>query len=56
MKLPAARVSALVEGGDGDLFDANNGTPMKLWLVLNESSEQPWLGLVHEALVFVRGS
>jgi hypothetical protein len=53
VKLPAARVDALVEGGDGTRFDANKGTPMKEWLALDRDSSLPWAGLVREALAFV---
>ena len=56
VKLPAARVAQLVEGGEGTNFDANKGVPMKQWLALNTSSDQPWIALATEALAFVRGS
>lgn len=54
VKLPAARVAQLVEGGDGANFDANKGVPMKQWLVLSAGSDRPWLELATEALAFVR--
>jgi hypothetical protein len=53
VKLPKARVDALVESGDGVRFDANKGTPMKEWLSLDPASAQPWLPLATEALEFV---
>jgi hypothetical protein len=53
LKLPRARVDALVEGGHGVRFDANKGTPMKEWLALDTASAQPWSALAEEALEFV---
>jgi hypothetical protein len=52
LKLPAARVDALVASGDGVRFDANKGTPMKEWLSLDPESALPWLPLAREALEF----
>ena len=54
VKLPAGRVDALVEAGDGVRFDANKGTPMREWLSLDPDSGQDWLGLAREALDFSR--
>ena len=54
VKLPARRVDALVEAGDGVHFDANKGTPMREWLSLDPDSGQDWLALTHEALDFAR--
>lgn len=56
VKLPSQRVKELVAAGDGVHFDANKGTPMKEWLSLDPSSEQPWLPLAHEALDFARAA
>jgi hypothetical protein len=53
VKLPKARVDALVTGGDGTRFDANKGTPMKEWLALDPSSRLDWSTLANEALDFV---
>jgi hypothetical protein len=50
LKLPVARVDALVASGDGIRFDANKGTPMKEWLSLDPESGLPWLPLAREAL------
>jgi hypothetical protein len=54
VKLPARRVDALVEAGDGVHFDANKGTPMREWLSLDPGSGQDWLALSREALDFAR--
>ena len=56
LKLPAGRVDALVDGGDGVRFDANKGTPMKEWFSLDPQSGCDWLPLAHEALAFARSS
>jgi hypothetical protein len=53
VKLPRARVDALVGAGDGSRFDANKGTPMKEWLSLHPESTTAWLVLAREALEFV---
>ena len=54
VKLPAARVNALVADGDGLRFDANKGTPMREWLSLHPESGLPWLPLAREALDFAQ--
>jgi hypothetical protein len=54
LKLPAARVDALVAAGDGVRFDANKGTPMKEWFSLDPRSRYEWLPLAREALEFAR--
>lgn len=56
VKLPAARVTGLVEAGHGVRFDANKGTPMREWLTLDPDSDQDWLPLAREALGFADGS
>jgi hypothetical protein len=55
VKLPKARVDALVDAGDGLRFDANKGTPMKEWFALDPASELAWLPLARDALAFVGG-
>lgn len=52
VKLPKARVDALVESGEGTRWDANKGTPMKEWLALDAASGLDWLALAREALAF----
>ena len=54
LKLPKKRVDALVDAGKGTRFDANKGTPMKEWIVLDDShSDAEWLELAREAKVYV---
>jgi hypothetical protein len=55
LKLPAHRVDALVDAGEGTRFDANKGTPMREWLSLGPASAAPWFPLAQEALDFARG-
>ena len=54
LKLPAERVDALVDAGEGDQFDANKGTPMREWFSLDPESGLPWLPLATEALEFAQ--
>ncbi len=53
VKLPKARVDALVSSGVGERFDANRGRPMKEWLEVRSESAEEWLQLAREALEFV---
>ncbi|HKT00339.1 MAG TPA: hypothetical protein VJT31_12470 [Rugosimonospora sp.] len=55
VKLPKARVDALVSAGEGARFDANKGTPMKEWLALAPESTVDWSGLAREALAYAGG-
>jgi hypothetical protein len=52
VKLPRARVDALVADGAGVRFDANRGTPMREWLRLAPASTLDWSALAGEALDF----
>ena len=54
VKLPKARVDALVAGRAGKRFAASNGGLMKEWLQVESSSDGEWLELAREALAFVR--
>jgi hypothetical protein len=54
VKLPAARVDALVGAGSGVRFEANKGTPFKEWLSLDPQSGLAWSALAREALEFAR--
>jgi hypothetical protein len=53
VKLPKARVNALVDAGEGVRFDPGHGRVMKEWLSLDPASSVDWLSLSKEALSFV---
>jgi TfoX/Sxy family transcriptional regulator of competence genes len=54
VKLPKARVDALVASSDGERYDPRqDGRLMKEWLVLEPTSKEDWLSLAKEALEFV---
>jgi hypothetical protein len=54
VKLPAARVSELIETGVGRPFDAGKGKPMREWVALT-GDEADCRALVVEAQAFVGG-
>jgi hypothetical protein len=54
VKLPKARVDALVGSGAGVHFDRGQGQLMKEWLSVS-GAEGTWLALAREAHAFVRG-
>jgi hypothetical protein len=54
VKLPRARVEALVEAGQGEPF-SSGGRVMKEWLVVT-SPRLSWLKLAREACAFVGGA
>jgi hypothetical protein len=55
LKLPRARVGALVEAGDGHPFRTGKGSPMKEWVALDERCAPADVhALAAEALAFVR--
>ncbi len=54
VKLPQARVAALVAAGTGERFDPrHDGRLMKEWLVIAPSATEQWQSLAEEALAFV---
>jgi hypothetical protein len=54
VKLPRARVDALVAEGKGERFDPrHDGRLMKEWLAIGSGYEEEWLPLAREALAFV---
>jgi hypothetical protein len=54
VKLPKARVAALVEAGIGEPFDPGHGRLMKEWLTVRTPTAS-WIDLAREAHDFVRG-
>lgn len=53
VKLPRARVDALVASGDGERFDPGHGRLMKEWLSLSPDSTVDWPTLAREGQAFV---
>jgi len=51
VKLPAARVRELIDGGTGTPFDGGKGKSMKEWLTVVDRAD--WSRLAAEALEFV---
>jgi TfoX/Sxy family transcriptional regulator of competence genes len=51
VKLPAARVDALIAAGEGERLDTGRGRLMKEWVTVDPASE--WLPLAREALAFL---
>lgn len=52
VKLPAERVQALIDAGDGDAF-APNGRRFREWVLVKERNATLWTALIAEAKNFV---
>ena len=54
VKLPRARVDALITADQGERFDPRrDGRLMKEWLAVDPAAKEEWLPLAREALAFV---
>jgi hypothetical protein len=53
VKLPAARVTALIAAGEGSGFDPGHGRIQKEWLDVAGDDEDRWLELALESEAFV---
>ena len=53
VKLPAARVAALIKSGDGAPFDPGHGKLMKEWVAVKPMAKGVWIKLAEEARDFV---
>jgi hypothetical protein len=55
VKLPADRVNELIASGEGTVFDAGKGRPMREWVGLVPADETACAGYMREARKFVAG-
>jgi hypothetical protein len=53
VKLPAERVTELIATGEGRVFDAGKGRPMKEWVGLSPADESACAAYMREARKFV---
>jgi len=56
VKLPAQRVDALIDAGEGERFDPGHGRRMKEWVVIRPDAAEGWPSLAREAMAFVAAS
>ncbi|TML10298.1 MAG: hypothetical protein E6F94_05075 [Actinobacteria bacterium] len=55
VKLPAKRVAELIASGEGGVFDAGKGRPMKEWVGVTPADETVCAEYMREARKFVAG-
>jgi len=55
VKLPAERVTELIASGEGRVFDAGKGRPMREWVGLVPADEAACASYMREARKFVAG-
>ena len=53
VKLPAARVTQVVEDGEGERFDPGHGRVQKEWLSVSGDDPETWRELAREAESYV---
>ena len=53
VKLPAARVSALIASGAGVAWDPGHGRTMKEWVAFPAERSRTWIAIAKEARAFV---
>jgi hypothetical protein len=53
VKLPSERVTELIARGEGQVFDAGKGRPMKEWVGLTPADEAACAAYMREARAFV---
>jgi len=53
VKLPAARVDALIANGTATRFDAGKGRPMREWATIPAGRSKWWREIADEAFAFV---
>jgi hypothetical protein len=54
VKLPAERVTAIVDAGQATRFDAGKSRPMREWASIPAESDADWDALADEACRYVR--
>ena len=54
VKLPAERVAALIESGEGLPYDAGTGKQLKEWLIISRIDLESWIKFGEEAKAFAQ--